>query len=139
MRNETSYGIIPLKRDNHLWLFLIVQPHYGWWGFPKGHPEVGESTQETAERELSEETGLKVERYFQSPLLEEKYSFWWKGERIHKTVIYWMAEVKGELSLQAEEIMQALWLPFDEAYAKLTYPEGKNVCLQAQQHLQLLG
>ena len=40
---------------------LLIKQHQGFWGFPKGHVEDGETEEETAAREVKEETNIDVE------------------------------------------------------------------------------
>lgn len=61
MLNEFSSGGIVLK-DYQVLLIentRMSNPAEKWWGFPKGHLEAGESSQEAAIREVEEETGIK--------------------------------------------------------------------------------
>ena len=83
---EYSYGIIPLKYNDSLngWEVLLVQHQGGYWAFPKGHANSGESHKETAERELQEETGLKVESYLLDEILKENYTFFFQKKRVFK-------------------------------------------------------
>lgn len=60
MKREVSYGIVPLRYMEGGWQILLIRHHAGHWTFPKGHADRGESPQQTAERELREETGLAV-------------------------------------------------------------------------------
>ena len=63
------------------------------WTLPKGTPKRGETTEETALREVAEETGLEVR--ITGPLDSIEYSFVQSGTRIHKTVHYFLMEPTG--------------------------------------------
>ena len=70
---DSSFGIIPLRRFDDTWQAFIVQQTNTYWSFPKGHAERSETPQETAERELFEETGLVVKNYFPCQSLSATY------------------------------------------------------------------
>jgi len=61
MQNEKSCGAIVYYREKGNFQFLIIQQNVNiYWGYPKGHVIEGESEEETAIREVKEETGLMV-------------------------------------------------------------------------------
>lgn len=61
MKKEVSCGGVVFNRRNDEILYVIVQSLEGYYGFPKGHMENNETEEQTAVREIYEETGLKVE------------------------------------------------------------------------------
>ncbi len=131
MTEETSYGIIPLRLEDDEWEVLLVQhKNGGHWGFPKGHPEEGESPKETAERELTEETALQVTEYLPEHQLTEHYSFERGGETVGKTVHFFHALVHEELALDQSELLSAKWLPLEELLSYATFPEEKVLYAQ---------
>ena len=128
MRIDTSYGIIPLRKREGDWEVFLVQLHQGHWGFPKGHADSPkEKPKEAACRELLEETGLRVEKYLSELSLQETYMFMFQKELIKKTVHYFLAEVIGEIYLQAEEIADGKWVSVAKASDHLTFSEGKKM------------
>jgi bis(5'-nucleosidyl)-tetraphosphatase len=131
MRQEKSFGVIPLCRKGGSWhVFLIQHLGRGYWGFPKGHAESHETAQESAFRELKEETNLECVSLLHEEPVVEQYRFFIGSERILKTVFYFVAEVAGEVKLQVEEISNGMWLPISAAMEQLTYPEGKEILSQ---------
>ena len=67
------------------------------WTLPKGTPEPGESREQTALREVDEETGLEVRITSRCESIE--YNFVQAGTRIHKTVHYFLMEpIGGDLA-----------------------------------------
>ena len=60
MKREKSCGAVVWFAQNNERLYLIEQMRGGHFAMPKGHMEPGESEAETAEREIWEETGLRV-------------------------------------------------------------------------------
>ncbi len=127
-RSDLSYGIIPVRYVKKGWEVLLVQHGKGHWSFPKGHPDPGEAPQEAARRELEEETGLQVSRFFDLPELEERYQFRYQEDLVHKRVIYFLAEVSGEVKIQEEEITDFRWCHLEEAAERATFPASKELC-----------
>ena len=87
LREEKACGAV-IIRDNKV---LLVYQQNGFWGFPKGHIEEGETEVETAKREVEEEVGLEVE------IDEAKrftFSYIIKDSKIHKTVVLFLAKVR---------------------------------------------
>ena len=129
IRKEFSFGVIPLQNtEKGTFVLLIFHKGGKHWSFPKGHKEPGETDLETASRELKEETGLDIERYLSEDPYMESYTFYSFHEKILKTVSYYPAFVKGDLKLQPEEILDARWLPIEEAVNQLTFKEAKVIC-----------
>ncbi len=92
----------------------------GTWTLPKGTPDPGETIEQTALREVEEETGLRVR--ILAPLPSISYAFVQDGTRIHKTVHYWLMEpVAGDLAGHDGEFERVRWVPFDEAANLLTF------------------
>lgn len=104
------------------------------WTLPKGTPNPGESLEETALREVGEETGLRVR--IVEPLPSIEYRFILDGARIHKTVHYWLMEpTGGDLADHDHEFEQVRWVAFDEAPALLTFETERELVAAAAQRL----
>jgi len=128
MRQEESFGIVPLMKQNGEWAVFLIQHRGGrYWGFPKGHAEPNETPLEAASRELKEETHLDLVRLLQNEPLQEQYWFQIEGKRVFKKVTYFIAEVSGTVVLQQSEINDGVWVPLSEAMDKLTHAEGKAI------------
>ncbi|NNM43821.1 MAG: NUDIX domain-containing protein [Chlamydiae bacterium] len=127
--HEESFGIIPLRNsDSGMEVLLLLHKSGYFWGFPKGHKNPGEDSQETALRELREETGLFIEKIFPDITFAEQYSFEKNSRKVYKSVVYFPAFVSGEIKLDEKEILEAVWLPVTKAIEKLSFPESKRVC-----------
>ncbi len=104
------------------------------WTLPKGTPNPGETVEETALREVGEETGLEVR--IVAPLESIEYSFVQNGTRVHKTVHYFLMEpVGGDLSLYDHEFERVQWVSFDEAPELLTFPTERALVAAAADRL----
>jgi len=101
-----------------------------FWGLPKGTPGADERLEGTAQREVREETGLRVR-------LGEKLgsiSYWFvaDGARYHKRVHHWLMEpVGGDLSDHDFEFDTVVWLPISEAFRMLKFENERRVVRQA--------
>ncbi len=136
VRQDESFGVVPLSKVQAEWeVFLIKHKHGRYWGFPKGHAELGETPQLAATRELKEETNLDIVHFLSEEPLMEKYNFTLEGTRIYKSVYYFIAEVAGDVALQAHEISDGMWLPLSNAMQKLTHPEGRAILSQVEAFL----
>ena len=108
------------------------------WTLPKGTPDPGETVEETALREVGEETGLEVR--IVAPLPSIQYTFVQSGTRIHKTVHYFLMEaVGGDLSRHDREFERVRWVTFDEAPGLLTFPTERSLVATAAGRLASRG
>ncbi len=104
------------------------------WTLPKGTPIAGESTEETAVREVTEETGLQVRVLESLDLIS--YTFTQRGTRIHKTVFYFLMEpTGGDLSQHDHEFDEVRWFEMAEAGAVLTFESERGLVERAAERL----
>jgi 8-oxo-dGTP pyrophosphatase MutT (NUDIX family) len=104
------------------------------WTLPKGTPDPGESVEETAIREVGEETGLAVRII--EPLPSIEYTFVQDGVRIHKTVHYFLMEpTGGDLAHHDAEFERVRWVPFDEAGGLLSFATERELVAAAAERL----
>jgi 8-oxo-dGTP pyrophosphatase MutT (NUDIX family) len=104
------------------------------WTLPKGTPNPGETTEQTALREVAEETGLEVR--IVGPLPSIQYTFVQSGTRISKTVHYFLMEpIGGDLGRHDHEFEQVRWVPLDEAAGLLSFPTERDLVTTAAERL----
>lgn len=136
MNYEKSCGAIVFRKyHGNTEILLVRHLKAGHWSFPKGHMEAGETEEETALREIKEETGLDVlidtgfrETVTYSPKRNTK-----------KTVVYFVGMATShELVPQKEEISQLRWLEIDQANAALTYDNDKAIVSKAKAFIALM-
>ncbi len=109
-----------------------LPPEYFRWSLAKGTPDHGETLEETALREVREETGLEVE--LEAPISSITYWFADQGNSVkyRKTVhFYLMVPVGGDTGLHDPEFDVVQWFSFDEALDTLAYPNEAGVLRQA--------
>lgn len=103
---------------------LLIQQNDGFWGFPKGHVEKEETEEETAKREIKEETNLDIEIDSKSRYTMEYITD--KGK--NKEVVYFIAKkIRGEIKKQEEEIQNIKWANFQEAMELLSFDNTKQL------------
>ena len=114
---------------------LVVKQTSGFYGFPKGHVEIGETEKETAIRETKEETGLDIKiisdkRYTQSYIVKEN---------VHKDVVFFIAKLENNNEKrQVEEIEEILWIDINEVENILTYDSSKELWKEAKKDFLVL-
>ncbi|GAA2367878.1 MULTISPECIES: NUDIX hydrolase [Gordonia] len=101
------------------------------WSLPKGHIETGETAEQTAIREVAEETG--IEGTIVAPLGKIDYWFVSEGRRIHKTVHHYLLRFTGgELSDADYEVSAVAWVPLSELPRRLTYSDERRLARMAE-------
>jgi 8-oxo-dGTP pyrophosphatase MutT (NUDIX family) len=98
------------------------------WTLPKGAQEPGETVEQTALREVREETGLRVELV--GPLDTIDYWFVWAPDRTryHKFVHYFlMRAVGGDFSEHDHEMEDAAWFEAAQARAQLSFANERRL------------
>ncbi len=138
MKFEFSAGGVVYKKDAGK-LYIIVSQHsqHHGWVFPKGL--IGdtiekESKEDTAIREVEEETGAKAKII--KPLTPVVYWYVFEKEKRKKTVYYFIMEyVSGDITHHDHEMENVEWLPVDEVEKRLTYPSDEKVWQEAKKLL----
>ncbi|HWO94730.1 MAG TPA: NUDIX hydrolase [Dehalococcoidia bacterium] len=99
----------------------------GLWGLPKGTPDPGETIEQTALREVAEETGLDVEIEREIGAID----YWFVsagGVRVHKTVRHFlMRAIGGSIDRHDHEYDEVRWVPIDEAIGKMTHQNEADI------------
>ena len=133
MRTEKSCGAVVFRTKNErLQILLIRHVNGGHWAFPKGHVEKGETEEQTAKREILEETGLTVildNRYRQVVTYSPK-------KDVVKDVVYFVAHAPSEVKAVAQEseISQVRWVDADKAVEYVSFDNDKKVLMGAIEH-----
>lgn len=127
LKRDHSCGVVPVRVYAGKRYYLLVQHVAGHWGFPKGHPDHGESPTETALRELAEETGLTDCGLIERPPFREEYVFTKRsGKTVIKDVTYFIGLVSDQAATPAEgEITDLYWGDAKQTRKRLTFDEGR--------------
>jgi len=155
MEREFSAGAVVLRKLRGEWHVAAIEPRgrYGEKGernpkskqllaLPKGNIDQGEKPQETALREVHEETGLEAEPI--AKLGDVKYVYnrsWSDGAKVFKVVSFYLfrylggkiGDIKEEMK---HEVAHALWLPLKDAPKKLSYKGEREMAAKAIEWLK---
>jgi 8-oxo-dGTP pyrophosphatase MutT (NUDIX family) len=125
VRDGEVIVIVPVKRDATRRRVL---------GLPKGHIDEGETAEDAAKREVSEETGVTAELI--DKLGDVEYTYERRGRRRAKRVAFYLFEYRfGSLEDHDHEIEEARWMPLGEAVEALTYPGEQEIVRRALSRL----
>lgn len=112
---------------------LLFRGHHDDWTFPKGHCEAGESFEETALREVQEETGLSVRIIRALPNMEYMDG---KGEAV-LVAMYLGTPVDAHQETRSEHPWDRIeWIPLSRVEATLSYPNLKTYFKQNIDQIQ---
>lgn len=138
---DASFGVVPFfMTQNDQPLFLLVRHHAGHWGFPKGHAEKGETPQQSARRELAEETGITRVEILDTAPTYEYYQVRRNGKVLAKTVTFFIGRVFAQDVIKQEaEIADSAWLTATDCALRLTYDTGRQTLRYALEILATNG
>ena len=137
MRREFSAGGVLVRRFHGRWFVAAIRPAgkpAGTWALPKGLIGAGERPEETALREVAEETGLTGRLV--DKLGDVRYVYTWAGERVFKVVsFYLLRQRRGRIGdvppAHAHEVADVRWLPLEEAPQLLAYGGERDMAKRA--------
>ena len=133
-QRDESAASEPVKSDK--------KRHKQVLALPKGLVDPGEKAEQTALREVHEETGINGTTL--TKLADIKYVYvrtWGDGQRVFKIVSFYLLgydsgtidNIKPEMRI---EVKRALWIPLEEAERRLTYRGEREVIRLARKYLQ---
>jgi 8-oxo-dGTP pyrophosphatase MutT (NUDIX family) len=123
-------GVVFRHTSSGIEIVLCYRESEDLWALPKGTPEPGETTVETALREVTEESGLEV--VSGAAVDETRYSFV-RGGYLYEKVVYFylMSAIGGDIGLHDEEFDLVEWVPADQAIEKLTFKNESRIVEKA--------
>lgn len=120
MKKEKSCGTICINNEK----VLIIKQMQGFYGFPKGHVEIGETEVETAIRETKEETNIDV-------VVDEDLRFplsYIVNDNIDKEVVYFVAKpLNSFITIQESELLDAKWVNIEDVESILTFDNLRDL------------
>jgi 8-oxo-dGTP pyrophosphatase MutT (NUDIX family) len=156
MEREISAGGVVVRRSAEGWEMAVIEPQKEpaaaagkgkrWQklllALPKGLVDAGEKPEQTAVREVREETGLVAAPVIK--LGDIKYVYvrsWGDQQRVFKIVSFYLLLFEsGTIDQIADdmriEVKRALWIPLAGAEGKLAYKGEKDMVLLAQKYLR---
>ena len=135
MITEYSCGAVVFTRESGDIRYVIIKSREGIYGLPKGHMEAGETEEQTALREILEETGLAV-RLVDGFRTETSHPFKKQGEERIKHVTYFLAEYEGQTPRRQESEVDGITLmDFATAIAAIQFEDTRGVVTAANDFL----
>ncbi len=132
MKREKSCGAVIYRTEGGRRVYLVERTPSGKTVIPKGHVEGNETEVETALREIREETNLEVAL----DVSFREVATYSPREDCVKDVVFFVAQpLSNDLIPQPGEVVSLEWLPFDEAYAQITYGPVREVLRKADSFL----
>jgi len=159
MEREFSAGGVVLRKMRGRWFLAVIEPHMtrprkaaskavtsakaapAVVALPKGTIDAGEKPEQTALREVEEETGVRAQLI--RKLADIKYVYvrsWGNRARVFKIVSFYLFLYRsgkiGDISPDMRvEVQRAFWIPLDEAPTTLSYKGERDVIAAAQKFL----
>ena len=131
---EKSCGAVVFTRVGGEIRYLLIKSLSGIYGFPKGHMETGESEEQTAYREVLEETGISVS-LLSDFRAEEEYPLLQKEDTI-KQVVYFLGEYYGQsIQYQRSELTDALLVDYESAMRLFQFDSSRKILTEADKFL----
>lgn len=132
---QHSSGAIIFRKEKGKVYYLLLNYRPEYWGLAKGAIKKGETIEETARREIQEETGLTDITFIEGFKVQEKYFFTSKGRKIFKTATFLLAQTKTKQIKLSWEHIGYTWLPYEQALERITYPSEKKFLQKAERFI----
>jgi len=130
-------GIIVKKDDDGVKVLVTQHSKHKGWDFPKGHLEVGETSEAAALREVEEETGVKAE--IVEKVGATQYFYYEEGVKAFKTVTFFLMKfIEQAEATTAFEVSDHKWLSPDDVEAQLTFADTKKLWADARKRIEQL-
>lgn len=137
--DEKSCGVVLFINNKGQRNYLLLHYPGGHVDFPKGHVEKFDKDEfATAQREVTEETGIQDIKFMPNFRHEVFYRYNKKGKPSFKQVVFFIGETQTKKVSISFEHKNFFWLPYNDAYKKLTFENAKNLLKEAEKYLENL-
>jgi 8-oxo-dGTP diphosphatase len=119
-------GLVERRMNGGVRLAIVRRTRYGDWVLPKGKPDGNETLEETAVREVREETGCEAR------IVAGRYAIeYFVGRAVKVVTFFRMEYVTDGFAIDPSEIQDVVWVQPGEAIARLTYETERWIVRQA--------
>jgi 8-oxo-dGTP pyrophosphatase MutT (NUDIX family) len=130
VREFTAGGMVFRRTGGDNLDILMIQDRKGRWTIPKGHVEEGESFEQTATREIGEETGL-TKLAIRDKLDKIFFFYRREGNLIYMTTHIFLIEALGDTDAlvpeNSEGIVDVRWFPKEQAMQQIEYKDTERL------------
>lgn len=134
---EVSAGGVVYRKAGDKIEFVLISPKEGRWCLPKGQVAENERKEESALREVREETGLKCKILQKIGTIEYWYFSKERKVRLHKFVHFFLMEyIEGSTENHDWEVIEAKWFDPEEAVEKASFQSEKGIIKKALEILR---
>ena len=139
MVTKYAAGVLVYCPSGASWRFLLLRnAKHGSWGFPKGHKNAGETDQECALRELTEETAIESVEIDEDFFEQQVYTVGiYEGPDFKKSVSYFLGATTNESFTISPEHDAAEFMTLENALKHLEHESQKSVLLKANEQLMM--
>ena len=132
---EISAGGVVYREEGRKTYILLIKDLYRRWALPKGKIEKDEKAEETAVREIEEETGIsKLEKI--ENLGTIRYFFTFSGQPIFKIVHNFLFKTDQKNLSPSFEIKDAKWIELNQVLKKISYKNTSQILEKAIKKLE---
>ena len=134
---ERSAGAVVFRRNGDECKYLLLRYPGGYYDFPRGNVEFGETDTDAAIREIREETGLEV-RIVPGFSRVVEYFYTRGGARVRKRVVYFLAEALGGEVKLSHEHTGYVWVSYTRALSLISFESIRSVLKDAHNFLKTM-
>lgn len=136
MQTEKSCGAVVFTREHGALRYVIICSTEGFYGFPKGHMEPGETEEQTALREIYEETGLNVHLIDGFRTTDEHPHHRPSRPTVMKHMVYFLAEYADQQpKAQLSEVSSISLMSYEEALKAFQFESSRRILTEAHQFI----